>query len=325
MRLRKCSRGFTLVELLVVIAIIGILIALLLPAVQAAREAARRSQCTNHMKQWTLACHNFADVNTEFFPLGGMNSGGTVENKKTYQRISWPVFLWPYMEQNPLAERYDFTQPFHWTTTSTTATSPKENLELLRQQVSTYYCPSDNPGAEQDHADGYWRVMGNYVANMGNTHLHQNAADQAIFSGSPFGIRHMYRMSQMIDGTANTVCFSEIIIASPGKIDDTRGDFLNDDGTPGFMSILTPNAKSPDQCRKCKSTTADPAHVDYQRMPCAVVGANTEVQVAARSNHPGGVVVSMCDGSVRFVSDTVAQNVWQAALSGRGREALMLP
>lgn len=315
MNSRKRFRGFTLVELLVVIAIIGILIALLLPAVQAAREAARRSQCTNYQKQWALACHNFADVNTEFYPLGGMNGGGTVENRKTYQRITWHIFLWPFMEQSTLAKQYDFNQGFY----------AGPNLALGRVQIPAYYCPSDKAGSEQDHNDGYWRIMGNYVANMGNTHLHQNAADQAIYSGSPFGIRHMYRMSEMTDGTSNTACFSEILIASPGKTDDNRGDILNDEGSPGFMSILTPNAKSPDQCRGCSANSQNTNHPDYRIMPCTVIGANTEMQIAARSRHPGGVNVSMCDGSVRFVSDTVAQNVWAAALSGKGGESLTLP
>jgi prepilin-type processing-associated H-X9-DG protein len=91
------------------------------------------------------------------------------------------------------------------------------------------------------------------------------------------------------------------------------------------MSILTPNSSSPDQCRACKDSTENPANNDYRKTPCAQVGGNTEYQIAARSYHPGGVNVSMCDGSVRFVGDNIAQNVWQAALSGRGGEALQLP
>jgi prepilin-type N-terminal cleavage/methylation domain-containing protein/prepilin-type processing-associated H-X9-DG protein len=311
----RSRSGFTLVELLVVIAIIGILIALLLPAVQAAREAARRMQCTNNVKQWTLACHNFADINKGFFPLGGMNSGGTVENGQTYQRITWQVFLWPFVEQSTLYEKYDFTQGFY----------AGPNMALCRVHVPAYCCPSDLANPEQIHSDTYWRVMGNYVANMGNTHLHQDANDQKIFTGSPFGIRHMYRFSQLTDGTSNTACFSEIIIAAPNSTADNRGDILNNEGSPGFMSILTPNSVSPDQCRQCAPNTTDPTNNLYRTIPCTVISGNTEMQIAARSRHPGGVVVSMCDGSVRFVSETVAQNVWTAALSGHGGEALQLP
>ncbi len=308
-------RGFTLVELLVVIAIIGVLVALLLPAVQQAREAARRMQCTNNLKQWTLAAHNFADVNTEFFPLGGMNSPGRVENGQEYQRVTWPVFLWPYIEQSALYDQYDFTLPFH----------EAPNMETHRVFVAGYNCPSDKVNVTQAQSDTYWRVMGNYVANMGNTHLHQNAADQEIFSGSPFGIRHMYRFSDLTDGTSNTAAFSEILIASPDQIDDNRGDMLNNEGSPGFMSLNTPNSTVPDQCRQCKPSTTDPNSTDYRVMPCVAVADNTEYQIAARSRHPGGVNVSMADGSVRFVTETVSHEVWEAALSGRGGEALPLP
>ncbi|ADB15747.1 protein of unknown function DUF1559 [Pirellula staleyi DSM 6068] len=308
-------RGFTLVELLVVIAIIGVLVALLLPAVQAAREAARRMDCTNKVKQWSLASHNFADTNSGFLPIGGMNSLGTVENGQTYQRITWHVLLWPFIEQTSLYSQYILTEPFH----------SANNIQTLRVHSPLYSCPSDKGRATQAQTDTYWRVMGNYVGNFGNTHLHQNASDQAIYSGSPYGIRHTYTMASITDGTSNTVGFSEILIASPGGLDDNRGDILNDEGSPGFMSITTPNSSSPDQCRACKASTTTPGTGDYRRMPCTPVGANTEYRIAARSSHPNGVVVGMMDGSVRFVTNTVAQNVWAAAMSTKGAETLQLP
>ncbi len=312
---RKPQPGFTLVELLVVIAIIGVLVALLLPAVQAAREAARRMTCTNQLKQWALGSHNFADINREFLPLGAMNSQGTVENRQVYKRISWPVMLWPFVEQGNLYDRYDITRHFY----------ESGNIETHREFIPLYYCPSDKVDVTQGTADTYWRVMGNYVTNMGNTHLHQNAADQAIYSGSPFGVRHMYRLSDITDGLSNTVGFSEIIIASPGNTSDNRGDFLNDEGSPGFMSINTPNSSVPDQCRRCSASSQDVNHADYRVIPCTQISGNTEYQIAARSRHPGGVNVSMLDGSVRFVPETVSANVWQAVMSGKGGESINLP
>jgi len=310
--------GFTLVELLVVIAIIGVLVALLLPAVQQAREAARRMQCTNNLKQWSLATHNFADTNRDFLPLGGMNPAGNptrVANGQSYYRITWPVFLWPFIEQPALADQYDFNLHFY----------QQPNMDTHRVFVPGYNCPSDMTNVTQAQTDTYWRVMGNYVANYGNTHLHQNANDQAIYTGSPFQTRHMRRLSEMLDGTSNTIGFSEILIASPNNLNDNRGDFLNDEGSPGFMSITTPNSSSPDQCRACKPSTTDPTHNDYRRMPCTPVGGNTEYRIAARSNHPGGVVVSLMDGSVRFVAETISHEVWQAAMSSQGGEPFQLP
>ncbi|WDI41050.1 DUF1559 domain-containing protein [Bremerella sp. P1] len=312
------SRGFTLVELLVVIAIIGVLIALLLPAVQQAREAARRMECTNNLKQWSLAAHNFADVNKGYLPLGAAHKNGAgveVENGQTYRRITWGVFLWPYIEQPALYDDYNFSVGFH----------QGGNIDTLRQFVSGYNCPSDKTNVTQDKSDANWRVLGNYVANMGNTHLHQNAADQAIFSGSPYGVSHIYRFADLLDGTSNTAGFSEILIASPNETDDNRGDMFNNEGSPGFMSINTPNSTAPDQCRRCKDTTEDPTHNDYQRMPCTQVSNNNQYQIAPRSNHPGGVNVSMMDGSVRFVPETVSPNVWEAMLSGQGGEVVGLP
>ena len=313
---RRASRtGFTLIELLVVIAIIAVLIALLLPAVQQAREAARRAQCVNKLKQWTLAAHNFAGTHSGDFPLGGMNSAGEVEeNGQYYYRITWHVQLWPFIEQGPMWDQYNMDTGFY----------QPGNLELLQVHVPMYSCPSDVGSVEQDHSDAYWRVMGNYVANMGNTHLHQDADDQAIFSGAPFGIRHVYRLADMTDGTSNTACFSEIIVASPGGVDDNRGDILNNEGSPGFMSLRTPNSSAPDEVRWCKDSTTVVGSNDYQIMPCAEVAGNVDYQIAPRSRHTGGVNLSMCDGSVRFVSDSVNQDVWVAALSGRGGEPIGL-
>ena len=305
--------AFTLVELLVVIAIIGILIAMLLPAVQAAREAARRMQCTNNVKQWTLAVHNHCDATRGWLPAV-CPWESLLDNGRTYKRVSWPVELWPYVEQDSLYAQYDFSKHFY----------ENGNIETHRVHMPLYGCPSDKAGAEQSHSDAYWRILSNYVANMGNTHLWQNSYEIDAFTGAPFGVNHIYRLSEIQDGTSNTACFSEIIIASANSVDDSRGDLLNDEGSPGFMSFSTPNSSSPDNCIKCAAST-QVGGKDYGRLPCDVVGNNTQVQLAARSNHPGGVNVSMCDGSVHFVPDMVSQIVWEAMLSGNAGEVFEMP
>ncbi|MDR1382860.1 MAG: DUF1559 domain-containing protein [Planctomycetaceae bacterium] len=303
-------RAFTLVELLVVIAIIGILIALLLPAVQAAREAARRMQCSNNLKQWSLAVHTHADAKQGWFNIGACNNDRTVENGRAYRRISWPTELWPYVEQQQLFSQYDFGKRFH----------DAGNIDTYRQKIAGYYCPSNNPNSDQGNTDTYWRVMGNYVTNMGNSPLHQSTEEQARFTGAPFGVGHVYGLENIADGTSNTAAFSEIIIAAPGGTTDQRGDFLNDEGSPGFMARdadLTPNSKVPDYCRICVENVS--------KAPCTKVGANTDVEIAPRSYHTGGVNLGLCDGAVRFVSDTVSPNSWQAVLSADGGESESLP
>ena len=146
--------GFTLVELLVVIAIIGVLVALLLPAVQAAREAARRTQCTNHMRQWAIAMHNHHDTYGKL-PYGAGN------NKRTV----WVNFLWQFVEQQNLADSYDFTKHFYEVpnTIQSSLSSP------VGKKLVIYYCPSDRIGAVQTSpTDTYWRAKGNYQVNWGD-------------------------------------------------------------------------------------------------------------------------------------------------------------
>jgi prepilin-type N-terminal cleavage/methylation domain-containing protein/prepilin-type processing-associated H-X9-DG protein len=329
---RPGSRGFTLVELLVVIAIIGVLVALLLPAVQAAREAANRMSCGNNLKQWSLACHNHADIKKGFFPLGAMNGAGNptmVENGDQFYRITWVPQLWPFVEEQPLYDRFNIKQPFHFRPGD--STPPSQNIETHRVKIDGYYCPSDKVGAQHDPAadTNYWRVQGNYAGNFGNTHLHQDATDQLNYTGSPFSTRHIWNFASITDGTSNTVCFSEVLIGAIGRnaAYDTRGDMLNDEGSPGFMSLYTPNSSAPDNPNYgCEDQSEIPGTGQYQTMPCVVAApTNVRMKIAARSRHPGGVQASMCDGSVRFVGETVALNVWQAACSSRGGESLQLP
>lgn len=183
---RSWRRGFTLVELLVVIAIIGVLVALLLPAVQAAREAARRSQCSNNLKQIGLAMHNYVDVH-KVFPAGSFPD--TKVN-------AWPMLL-PFIEQSTVYDTWDFT--LNTNDTSTVNTEAKNTI------ISTYICPSTTRTAPHT-TDGGGGARHNYATNNGTRHLHstnQTNWDGICNYGSRIGLNHI------TDGTSNVFMAGE--------------------------------------------------------------------------------------------------------------------
>jgi prepilin-type N-terminal cleavage/methylation domain-containing protein/prepilin-type processing-associated H-X9-DG protein len=313
----RASRGFTLVELLVVIAIIGVLIALLLPAVQAAREAARRADCTSKLKQWGLAMQMHLD-SYEALPIGSTNT----------PRTTWVAFLWPYIEQNSLYEKYDFTLHFYQAPNNGT----KDLTALTSINVPLYYCPSDR-GACNSKYNNTYIAKGNYVVNWGNNTRPwdvsspsnpSNTISPAFRAQAPFGWdnddpsqpRHT-KLSQFTDGTSNTMLMSEVLMSSVDTDNDQRGNIFNDDPAYvafQFMTRTTPNSSTPD-LNLCVSTTK-PA-------PCSIATApGSNLFAAARSQHPGGVNALFCDGSVHFMADTIAVGVWRAQGSMDGGEAV---
>jgi prepilin-type N-terminal cleavage/methylation domain-containing protein/prepilin-type processing-associated H-X9-DG protein len=307
------NQGFTLVELLVVIAIIGILVALLLPAVQAAREAARRTKCSNNLKQWVLAMHNHHDTLLRF-PYGSTNDAH-VNKRKT-----WVMFVWPYIEQNTLADQGNPTVPFY---------NPPYTIHgtlngLCGRKLEAYYCPTDGAGLKDQSSGTYQRVRGNYVVNWGNAlYDDTQAAPVGTAIGSKFGpFFHMggnrsrpgeVAFREIIDGTSNTLMLSEALMAKVATDNDWRGDIHNDDGVFRFHTVTTPNSTAPDLI---SSTTFFTPDLD-PRMPVAL---GNPQRAAARSRHPGGVMAALCDGSVRFYSDTIALTSWQALGSMAGGE-----
>ncbi|MCL2623625.1 MAG: DUF1559 domain-containing protein [Planctomycetaceae bacterium] len=329
--------AFTLVELLVVIAIIGILIALLLPAVQAAREAARRMQCTNHLKQYGLAMHTYADANKQKLPFGNTHPvtwvpfpGGVLP------RGTWVPRIWPFIEQTALYDRYDFSRGFYELPNCSTVATDETPTSA---NVNIYYCPSDRPGAMW-LADPYIYRRGNYVVNMGNDWFwHSNlsypyktdaTSEEERWKGAPFMFNISVGMGEITDGLSNTMLLSEVLCADDGHF-DFRGGVFNDEG-PGhsFMTVTGPNSRTPDsvRCRTSASGTSLAAVSLMTKLPCNDLTGTTsgdERYQAARSNHTGGVNVGIADGSVTFVSETIDIATWRAAGSSKGGESKSLP
>ena len=302
------NKGFTLVELLVVIAIIGILVGLLLPAVQAAREAARRMQCTNNLKQWALAFHNHHDA-FKRFPLGASGGSPVAQVPRTW-RQTWVMYLWPYIEQGNLTQASDLKLAFH---------VPPNTIYFSMngstgKRVPMYLCPSDNGTPDQNNpAAQHQRTRGNYVVNWGNAIYYQTTpfAIPTPASKAPFYYNGLNRFSpgivkfgSLTDGSSNTLLMSEYLMARSTADNDWRGDIHNDDGIFRFHTLITPNTSAPDIINNGRfQNTGDP------RMPAT---AGVAQRNAARSRHTGGVNTARCDGSVSFVSDSVALVIWQA-------------
>lgn len=286
-------RAFTLVELLVVIAIIGILVALLLPAVQAAREAARRTQCNNNLKQWGLAFQNHADV-YQNFPVGSQQS----------PRRTWIITMWPFIEQNNLFEQYDLNKHFY----EAPHINQNATTGLCTQMIPAYFCPSDG-GKRLWQGDAYWRSRGNYVVNFGDT----SATAGSTAASAPFRNNGQLGFNNLTDGTSNTMMISEIIMAQESH-NDSRGDFVNDDVTGTWFSTnSTPNS-GVDSIRVCVNTAPNP--------PCDTASPK---KMSARGRHPGGVNAGLADGSVRFITNTIDSNTYKAIGTSQGGEAVSPP
>jgi prepilin-type N-terminal cleavage/methylation domain-containing protein len=310
-------QGFTLVELLVVIAIIGVLVALLLPAVQSAREAARRSRCTNNLKQIGLAVHNY-ELTHRTFPIGAYDCCyGT-----------WLLAILPYVEQGSLYSQYvrpGAMEGFGGANGGDIRYGTAVNLPVTRTQVVAYVCPSDTKSANSGVINGV--TFHNYVANFGNTVRGRLNSRSVMFGGAPFIMvinptkvpgfvtdgKHpqFVKFADVTDGMSTTLMFSETV---QGKGGDLRG-FGWWGGGSHFETMLTPNSPLPDRTEQSCTPTV------RLNPPCAnrVIGdPDQEETIAARSRHPTGVHAAMCDGSTHFFSNNIDLTTWRALGTAAG-------
>jgi prepilin-type N-terminal cleavage/methylation domain-containing protein/prepilin-type processing-associated H-X9-DG protein len=290
MMMKRTAHAFTLVELLVVIAIIGVLVALLLPAIQAARESARRSQCTNNLKQIGLAIHNY-ELSYKRLPAGAVWSSAPKVRKGSIL-----FFLLPFIEETGLYNAVDVHSP-DFDNAVTTA-------QIGGKRVATFVCPSDELNGMYNQF-----AVHSYAASRGPTAVYDNpgcscAHPYASFAMAPLDDATNYagpftrvgtttKLGRVTDGLSKTIFFGEV---RPGCSESVREGWAYTNNGNGYCTTIIPinydtcNDQAPDNCAR----------------PC-----NWNTETGFKSSHPGGAHFLFGDGSVHLVQQTIDHQTYQ--------------
>jgi prepilin-type processing-associated H-X9-DG protein len=331
--MNRCRVGFTLLELLVLIAVIAILAALLLPAVPAAREAARRTQCTNNLKQIGLAMHEYHDQQGSLPPGAKGCCWGT-----------WLLFILPNIEQEGLFNSWNFVGDNRYDQTVQDGMfryGGAANTTVTTSRLETYYCPTDPSNRSLAGGDGV--TSQNYVVNFGNTISNQSPiylyhGTKLPFLGAPFtdmgapdaNVTMGPRLSNsagtvnfagITDGLSGTMLTSEVLVGNGG---DLRG-YSWWGYAAMFTGLHAPNSSFPDvllSARYCGSAPPNPPCTGATGSCAGDLYIGLGLVNVPRSRHAGGVNVGMADGSVRFINNSVNAFVFQALSSTMGNEAV---
>jgi prepilin-type N-terminal cleavage/methylation domain-containing protein len=342
-RAGRLGRGaFTLIELLVVIAIIAILIGLLVPAVQKVREAAARAQCENNLKQLGVGAHDYHDAKKKLPPavLIAQGTNGTQNLASAYRTPgfgpNWAVLMLPYIEQAPLYNSQITSINWWLTPGNLSLATVDSNWRNIRSTlIPLMLCPSDPIGPDTPFAlnGGNW-ARGNYAANAGPGWYNEtmNGAWSSSNSsltetkglGGPFAINWGARLGTDIrDGTSNTIMFNEVRIGLTQH--DRRGVWAmglsacSVTAAHAIGDATNPNDTNEysDDTEDCNAVRQDLGLGNSGLGPMRMGCSNDNLpmnwpnwQGEARSGHVGGVIACFCDGSVRFIPESIAESVW---------------
>ena len=330
-RANVCRTAFTLVELLVVIAIMGVLIAMLLPAINAARESGRKMQCGNNIKQMALACLSYQDTYHILPPACNFTKNTDANNilKESNQRANWIILVFPYIEQKALFDEIDgmlkqsgINVESNTATSKFDATSTPDNQKVTMKScretvISALLCPSDgnNRIKYESQKSEFTGARCNYGANMGPwgaQELYANWSDN--LKHGVMGPGKTMKTEEMIDGASNTIMLAEL--RSGVVFCDCRGTWALGGAGPSAIACCGyngdskgPNAKGSNAddifgCDSVKGQLDDDQLVTLGMLCYASSTYNS--QATSRSSHPGGVQTAFCDGSVHWITDGIS-------------------